>query len=219
MSKLLKDSYLDDIVHMYYDLKLSTVDIAKRYECSHQIVGKFLKDNGYVLRTRKQSLQTDTAKQKISKTSSDRWNDDDYKNNQISKRKGRPSGALGKRWKSSRTDYNVKGENNPMWQGGKTKLSFAIKNLSEYKDWRNKVFERDDYTCQCCGRKSMQGDKVFLECHHIKPFSIILSDNNITSINDALKCNELFDINNGQTLCKECHKKTDSYGVNLKRVI
>ena len=65
----------------------------------------------------------------------------------------------------------------------------------------------------------MQGDKVFLECHHIKPFSIILSDNNITSINDALKCNELFDINNGQTLCKECHKKTDSYGVNLKRVI
>ena len=43
----LKDSYLDDIVHMYYDLKLSTVDIAKRYECSHQIVGKFLKDNGW----------------------------------------------------------------------------------------------------------------------------------------------------------------------------
>lgn len=52
----------------------------------------------------------------------------------------------------------------------------------------------------------------------IKPFSKILKDNNILNLEDALKCEELFAIDNGQTLCKKCHKNTDTYGVNAKYV-
>jgi 5-methylcytosine-specific restriction endonuclease McrA len=64
-----------------------------------------------------------------------------------------------------------------------------------YKNWRNAVFTRDDYTCQKCGKEF---PVEILEAHHIKPFSI---------------APELqFDIDNGLTLCHNCHVKTDSYG-------
>ena len=33
----------------------------------------------------------------------------------------------------------------------------------------------------------------------------------IKTFEQALNCAELWDINNGRTLCKECHKKTDNY--------
>lgn len=219
MKCILNESNLPDIVHMYFDLELSTVDIAKKYNCSDQTIGRFLTKNGYMLRTINQSVKTETVKHKISKHTSKNWEDDNFRNNQISKRKGKPSGASGKTWRvTTGRIYEIKGEKNPMWQGGITKLSFAIKNLKEYKEWRENVFKRDNYTCQCCGRRSKVGDKVFLECHHLKPFSKILKDNNILNLEDALKYEELFDIDNGQTLCKKCHKNTDTYGVNAKYV-
>ena len=39
----------------------------------------------------------------------------------------------------------------------------------------------------------------------------ILKDNNIKIFEDAEKCNELWDINNGITLCVGCHKLTNNY--------
>ncbi len=65
--------------------------------------------------------------------------------------------------------------------------------------WRTKVFERDLYTCQNCGEVGGR-----LEAHHIKPWSLF---------------SELrFAIDNGRTLCKDCHKQTESYlNSNMKR--
>jgi hypothetical protein len=63
----------------------------------------------------------------------------------------------------------------------------------KYNEWRLKVYKRDDFTCKVCEKV---GGK--LQAHHIKPWN---------------KYPELrFDINNGITLCIECHKKTDNYG-------
>ena len=34
---------------------------------------------------------------------------------------------------------------------------------------------------------------------------------------EAIKCNELWDINNGRTLCHPCHRTTDTYGFKSAR--
>ena len=56
-----------------------------------------------------------------------------------------------------------KGELSHFWCGGKTKASKLRKTSAEYKEWRDSVFKRDNYTCQKCGK-----NKCVLEAHHIK---------------------------------------------------
>lgn len=145
-----------------------------------------------------------------------KWENDDFRNNQIQKRVGKPSGALGKNWT---IDYpvkkpNLRGDKNHFWKGGKTKLSLAIRELPEYRFWRQNVFQRDGFECKLCNRKRKAGDRVIIQADHIIPLSMLIETHNITSLEDAAKCQELWDINNGRTLCKECHKKTRTYGVN-----
>lgn len=45
----------------------------------------------------------------------------------------------------------------------------------------------------------------------IKSLKEIIKNNKLKNSADAIKCKELWDINNGITLCKECHKLTDNY--------
>lgn len=70
----------------------------------------------------------------------------------------------------------------------------------EFKKWSLKVKQRDDFRCQCCGKRN---DK--LESHHINSW-------------DEYK-SERFDIENGVTLCSGCHKnfhKDEGFGSNNK---
>lgn len=39
----------------------------------------------------------------------------------------------------------------------------------------------------------------------------IINKNNIKSIDDALVCDFLWDIENGVTLCQKCHEETENY--------
>ena len=81
-----------------------------------------------------------------------------------------------------------KGENNPSWKGGISSINGLIKSSRIYENWRRSVFERDKFTCQECSK--IGGG---LEAHHIKPFAEFI---------------ELrFDVDNGRTLCEECHKE------------
>lgn len=98
------------------------------------------------------------------------------------------------------------GIDNHLWKGGITKLQDIIRTSYDYKLWRSDVFTRDNFTCQICLKRGIR-----LEAHHIKPFSIILKEHQIYSFKDSLLCNELWEISNGQTLCEECHKATDTY--------
>lgn len=101
-----------------------------------------------------------------------------------------------------------RGANSHWWKDGRTELKKQIKNLVLYREWREAVFRRDNWTCVWCqvrGRTELSPD-------HIKPLSQILDENNITTQEDAKNCSELWDVNNGRTLCHPCHKKTDTYG-------
>ena len=84
-------------------------------------------------------------------------------------------------------------EKNHLWKGGITPINQQIRTSFEYKQWRNAVYKRDNYTCVWCGSK----ESGRLNADHIKPF--------------ALYPDLRFDINNGRTLCIDCHKQTDSY--------
>ncbi len=101
----------------------------------------------------------------------------------------------------------LSGEKHWNWKGGKTKLTYKIRHSLEYKNWRNLVFKRDNYTCRHCGKKN-----CYLEVHHIKEFYVLMDEFKIDSFEKAIKCPKLWEMENAITLCKKCHKKTDSYG-------
>ena len=77
----------------------------------------------------------------------------------------------------------------PNWKGENHRSNNdRVRKSSEYKKWRNLVFERDNYTCQECGKV---GHK--LNAHHYYSFTEYPEYR--------------FDIENGVTLCEDCHKK------------
>lgn len=57
----------------------------------------------------------------------------------------------------------------------------------QYFDWRRKVYEHDDYTCQCCGDR---GGRI--NAHHLRSYAEYPEGRT--------------DIDNGRTLCHDCHK-------------
>jgi len=62
------------------------------------------------------------------------------------------------------------------------------------------VFIRDDFICQEC---KIIGN---IQAHHKKRFGTLLYKYNIKTVEEALKCGELWDIDNGITYCINCHK-------------
>ena len=88
-----------------------------------------------------------------------------------------------------------KGEKCTFWKGGiskqnETERHNEMKSIM-YKDWRNAIFKRDNYTCIWCGYKGKQ-----LRADHIKEWS---------------KYPQLrYKIDNGRTLCNKCHIKRHS---------
>lgn len=85
-----------------------------------------------------------------------------------------------------------KGDKSPTWKPNVTHGRTERKSL-EYRTWRKAVYDRDKYTCQCCGDKNKNGNgyTVVLNAHHIYNYS---EHKDIR-----------LDVNNGITLCKKCH--------------
>lgn len=63
------------------------------------------------------------------------------------------------------------------------------RNIEGYKEWRKQVYERDNYTCQCCGEKG-HGNLV---AHHKNGYHWDKEHRT--------------DVDNGVTLCEDCHKE------------
>lgn len=66
--------------------------------------------------------------------------------------------------------------------------SNRIYNIAEYKDWRSSVYKRDDYRCKVCySNKDLNAHHIYPKQYHI---------------------DKVFELDNGITLCGECHRKT-----------
>lgn len=88
-----------------------------------------------------------------------------------------------------------RGEKSNFWKGGITPINKTIRHSIEFRLWREAVFARDNWTCQKCKKRGGR-----LHSHHIKSFA------NFPELR--------FAIDNGQTLCRECHKKIHNYKIN-----
>jgi len=97
------------------------------------------------------------------------------------------------------------GKDNPAYIDGRKPLVMRIRNSWKMKRWIEDIFVRDDYTCQDC---KIKGGR--LEAHHLYPFSKIITDFKIKTLKQAFACKMLWDLENGKTLCKNCHKKINS---------
>jgi len=83
-------------------------------------------------------------------------------------------------------------EKHPNWKGGVSRGYKTGYYSTQYKRWRIRIFERDGFKCQGCG---LVGG--YLTAHHIKSFAHY----------PKLR----YELDNGITLCEECHKLTDNY--------
>ena len=86
------------------------------------------------------------------------------------------------------------GEKSPRWKGNNVKHERTERYDPRYRIWRTSVFKRDHYTCQCCGRTNKKGNKfsLYLVAHHLNNFKNYID--------------ERYDVDNGITLCVDCHK-------------
>ena len=126
------------------------------------------------------------------------------------KLKGRPSPQKGKKLSletRERMSNSFKGRKSHFWRGGVTPLQNLIRRHYKSTIWKKEILNRDNYTCQICREK---GGILQID-HYPKSFSEIFHRNKITSIIEAIKCEEFWNINNGRTLCVDCHKETPTY--------
>lgn len=86
----------------------------------------------------------------------------------------------------------ILGKNNHRYNPNLTDEDRANRRLlPENKEWRNRVYTRDNYTCQCCGQKGGN-----LNAHHLNGFNW----------DKEHRTSKL----NGITLCKKCHNEFHS---------
>ena len=106
--------------------------------------------------------------------------------------------VLAKRQKGKLKPF-IRGAKNANWKGGVTPQNKIIRHSIEYRLWRESVFARDGWKCKGC--KKVGGK---LNAHHIKPFA---------------RFPELrFAIDNGVTLCTDCHKKEHTRSQGLTSI-
>ena len=92
--------------------------------------------------------------------------------------------------------YMPKGENHQNQKGGISKIN-DNRDSNDYKEQRKQVYERDKYKCIKCGSKEK------INAHHI--------------LSQKYYPEKRYDIDNGITLCEECHIKIhQKYGYDSK---
>jgi 5-methylcytosine-specific restriction endonuclease McrA len=131
---------------------------------------------------------SEETKRKISKSSLGKKKSKQHCENISKGQKGKPKPLL-------------RGEKNYNWKGGITPVYYQIRNHFKTRQWRSDVFTRDNFTCQDCGDN--KGGN--LEVHHIEELNKIMEKYQIKTLEQALYCEILWNINNGRTLCQKCH--------------
>ena len=220
----------EQLIELYVNQKLTTYKIAEMFDCSPECIQTKLKRQDIKVRTRSEAgkvsyFKGEMQSQYVRIARQDLYNlyiidrmttyqiGDMYNCSDVTIQKRlKKFGIKVRPSKDNFKNMKFTGEDNWNFIDGRTPLCERLRKLPESKDWRKAIFERDDYSCQVCDK--MGGD---LEAHHIIAFSILLdmflkqydqfspvSDKDIL-VRLAFKYEPFWDVNNGQTLCKDCH--------------
>lgn len=103
--------------------------------------------------------------------------------------------------KLSARGAKTRGEKHCRWKGGVSVLNRSIRLMNENRRWMEAVKKRDGKCVRC-------GSCENLEAHHKKPLAELIKTLGITCRDDAREhAAELWNIEDGETLCEECHYK------------
>jgi len=96
-------------------------------------------------------------------------------------------------------------------KNGDQSLNNQIRGCERSKEWRQKIFIRDNFTCQKCG--VLGGD---IQAHHKKPLHVLIKEIKeylplFGTYPAAIMYTPLWDLNNGETLCRKCHNKINNH--------
>ena len=178
-------------VQEYVDNMMTKNEIADKYKIGLKSIDKLIKEYGLHKRTSGESIslynQYKGGLEEKKKKSLEVWQREGFRE-KMRKINKECANKLEHRIKLSAT---IQGINVEDWNGFVTTEKRMIRKKTEYSDWRNAVFARDNYTCQCCGDRSGNGHSVVLHAHHKENFAD----------NPDLR----FDVDNGITLCDKCH--------------
>lgn len=85
----------------------------------------------------------------------------------------------------------ISGEKHYAWRKDRTTESYGSgRNTIPYRDFWLAVLRRDSYSCQCCGKKA-SNHKIVV--HHLNGYSWSIDERTL--------------VQNGISLCEECHKR------------
>jgi predicted DNA-binding protein YlxM (UPF0122 family) len=195
MNPKIQDINKLELKQWYWNDRLSLREIAQRKKCSIQTILNYFNLFEIKRRTVSESLKKRdiTWKDKISKANTGKIFSKKTRIKISKALKGKKAWNLNltKTENPERVKYGCPKEQHWNWKGGISKIQILVRQSSEYKLWRKQCFIRDNYSCQKCGKHGGT-----LNVHHIVPFRILINEKR-----------NLFELNNGVTLCKKCHKK------------
>lgn len=114
------------------------------------------------------------------------------------------------------------GENATAWKGGKLTITRMVKEYQNRNGWYKNIYIRDNFRCVKCNSNKK------IEAHHILPIKNIVDMYKSNFLdkeelyNFLIKLDIINDVNlnNGITLCRECHKLEHSnFGSHFPKVI
>ena len=199
----------------YEGQRMSMREIAAEAGCGLRTIARWIAKHGIKARDNRQMLR---ERRKLGEDNPN-WRDDAVKRKTYCEC-GNPKAFAAKGCHECR---DFVGEKNPNWRGIGDVRVLLRQWYADY--WRPLVFRRDNFTCRRCG-DSRGGN---LQAHHIMPVAKLIdmfrqdwggdladSAGRLRFITYLLKQEQVTSLENGMTLCKDCHESEHALSVKSK---
>jgi hypothetical protein len=200
MRKVLIDK--DVLYRLYIEESKSTSEIGKMLNVDHKTIWRYLQKYNVPIRTLSEARKGKHYP-KLSEAKKGKYPSEEARKKMSEAMTGKPHSSKGKHYPKMSEAHKGKhlslearrkigdaerGAKNWNYKGGITPENKNIRKGIELRLWREAVFARDNWTCQKCGKRGED-----LQAHHILNFA------DFPELRTSIE--------NGITLCKNCHDR------------